>query len=59
VKELEELGIQQSIYFAADQSTIWGAWDCATQDEVEENLRTLALYEFLNIDISPLSDEEQ
>ena len=59
VRELEEEGIHESLYLAADQSTVWGIWNCASQEQLEETLHTLPLYEHLNIDISPLADEDQ
>ena len=54
VKELVEHGISESTEFAADQSTLWTVWNSASEDEVQETLQTLPLYEFMNIDISPL-----
>lgn len=59
VRELEQQGIQESLYLAADQSAVWGIWNCASQDALQETLQTLPLYPFLNIDVAPLADDEQ
>jgi muconolactone delta-isomerase len=56
-KELTEQGIQQALYVAADLSGAWAVWDCESQDAVEETLETLPLHEYLNNDITLLSDE--
>ena len=55
VKELVEQGISESTELAADQSALWTVWNSASEDEVQETLQTLPLYEFMNIDISPLA----
>ncbi|MEM7130503.1 MAG: muconolactone Delta-isomerase family protein [Chloroflexota bacterium] len=57
VNELIEQGVQETDYLAADQSTAWVVWNCASQDEVQETLRTLPLHEFFDTGISPLADE--
>lgn len=57
VKELEALGIHESLYLAADQSTMWGIWNCASMDELRATLETLPLYGYLNIDASPLAEQ--
>ena len=55
VKELVEQGIAEAVETAADQSTFWTVWNCASQDDVQETLQTLPLYKFVNVDISPLA----
>ncbi len=54
-RELVEQGIAEPAEVAADQSTYWTVWNCASQDEVQETLQTLPLYKFVNVDISPLA----
>lgn len=54
-KELTEQGIAEAGETAADQSTFWTVWKCASQDELQEALETLPLYKFVNVDISPLA----
>ncbi len=54
-KELAEQGIAGALETAADQSTFWTVWNCASQDELQETLQTMPLYKFVNVDISLLS----
>ena len=56
-KELAEQGIVESVYIAADQSAAWMVWICNSRAALDEFTKTLPLYEFLNIDITPLADE--
>lgn len=37
-KELEEQGIQEAIYFAANQSAVWCIWNCESEDEIKETV---------------------
>lgn len=57
-KELAEQGIREAVYIAADRSAVWTVWNCDSQDVLDEGTKTLPLYEFWNIDITPLSEEE-
>ena len=59
VGELLEQGIAEPPELAADQSTFWQVWNRANPDEVQETLKTLPLFEFMNVDIKPLAPKEQ
>jgi muconolactone delta-isomerase len=56
-EELAEQGIREAVYVAADRSTSWTVWNCASQEVVEELTKTLPLYEFWNIESTRLTDE--
>ena len=58
VKELIDQGVQEVSYLAADKSTAWVVWECASQDEVQETLQTLPMHDFFDTGISPLADED-
>ncbi len=58
-KELVAQGIAESMEIAADQSSFWAVWNVESVEEVQETLRTLPMYEFMNVDISPLAPKEQ
>ena len=55
--ELAEQGIHEASYVAADLSNAWAVWNCESQAALEETHKTLPLHEYLNIDITLLSDE--
>ena len=57
-KELMDQGIAEPAEMAADRSTLWAVWNCASQDEVEKTLQTLPMYEYLNTDITALGADE-
>ena len=59
VKELVEQGIAESQELAADQSTLWAVWNCASEDEVQEVLGTLPMHNFQNVDVSQLAPKER
>lgn len=54
--ELAEQGILEALYLPADQSGAWTVWRCESLEEVEEVAQTLPLYQYLNIQISPLEE---
>ena len=58
-RELVEQGIAEEAEIAADQSTYWTVWNCASEDEVQEVLRTLPMYKFVNVDVTPLAPKER
>ena len=55
-QELAEQGIQEAVYMAADQSCAWLIWNCESRDALDEIHKTLPLYEYLQAEITPLSD---
>ena len=57
-KELVEQGTVESLELAADQSTFWAVWNCASADEVQDVLRTLPMHKYQNVDVSPLAPKE-
>ncbi|MBV7334780.1 muconolactone Delta-isomerase family protein [Chloroflexi bacterium TSY] len=57
VKELAEQGLFEALYVADDRSAAWGVWNCDSQDALEELHETLPLHNYLNIDITLLSDD--
>ena len=58
-KELVEQGIAETAEIAADQSKYWVVWNCQSEDEVRETLRTLPMYEFVNIAVAPLAEQPE
>ena len=56
-KELAEQGISEATYVAADQSAVWAVWNCESRDALDKAAKTLPLYKFLNLDVTPLADE--
>ena len=54
-RELLEQGIGESAERTPDLSTFWVIWNCASEDEVQETLKTLPMYRFFNVDIAPLA----
>ena len=55
-QELAEQGIQEAVYLAADQSCAWLIWNCESRDALEEIHKTLPLHDYLNAEITMLSD---
>jgi muconolactone delta-isomerase len=56
--ELAEQDIREAAYIAADQSAIWPVWNCDSEDVFEEVTKTLPRYEFWNIEVTRLADED-
>jgi muconolactone delta-isomerase len=57
ITELTEQGVHETAYLAADRSTLWSVWNCASQDQVQESLETLPLFPFSDFEITPLGEE--
>jgi len=57
-KELAKQGIREAVYIAADRSAVWTVWNCDSEDVLEEMTKTLPLYQFWNIEVTQLADEE-
>ena len=57
-KELEEQGIKEALYVAADRSIAWMVLNCESQDQLEGILQTFPLHRFSDWAIKPLTDEE-
>ena len=55
-KVLAEQGIREAVYVAADRSTTWTVWTCDSQAMLDELIKTLPLYEFWNIESTPLAE---
>jgi muconolactone delta-isomerase len=53
-----EQGIREAVYVAADRSAVWTVWNCDSQKTLEEVTKTLPLYQFWNIEVTQLADEE-
>lgn len=58
-KELAEQGIREAVYVAADRSAIWTILNCDSRENLEEVIKTLPLYEFWNIEVTQLADEDR
>ncbi len=58
-RELVEQDISEEEHIAADQSTFWAVWNRKSLGDVYETLRTLPLYDFMNIQVSPLAEPER
>ena len=56
--ELAEQGIREAVYVAADRSTVWTVWNCDSDDVLDEVTKTLPLFEFWNIEVTRLADED-
>jgi len=56
-QELADQGIREALYVAADQSVVWYIWNCESQDVLEEIHKTLPLHDYLNTEITLLSDD--
>ena len=57
VKELMDQGIAEPAEMAADRSTLWAVWNCASQEEVQTTLQTLPMHEYLNAGIKELGQD--
>lgn len=57
VGELIGQGVQEANYLAADRSTAWVVWNCASADEVDELVQSLPVWEFTNFVVTPLGEE--
>ncbi|MCA9875743.1 MAG: hypothetical protein KC441_18860 [Anaerolineales bacterium] len=57
-RELAEQGIREAVYVAADRSAVWTVWNCESQDVLDEMTKTLPLYEFWNIEVTQLANED-
>jgi len=57
-RELAEQGIREAVYVAADRSAVWTVWNCESQDVLDEMTKTLPLYEFWNIEVTQLGNED-
>lgn len=55
-KELAEQGIREAVYIAADRSTVWSVWNCASREALDQVIKTLPLYEFWEIEVTQLAD---
>jgi muconolactone delta-isomerase len=56
--ELAAQGIREAVYVAADRSTVWTVWNCDSQEVLERLTKTLPLYEFWNIEMMQLAEED-
>ncbi len=54
--ELAAQGILEALYLPADQSGAWTVWRCESYNQVQEIAQTLPLYNFLDLEITPLED---
>lgn len=57
-KALAEKGIREAVYVAADRSAVWTVWNCDSREVLEEAIKTLPMYEFWNIEVTQLADED-
>ncbi len=55
-EELEEQGMREAVYIAADRSTVWSVWNSASREALDEVIKTLPLYEFWDIEVTQLAD---
>jgi muconolactone delta-isomerase len=58
-RELAGQGIREALYVAADRSATWTVWNCASREVLDELAKTMPLYEFWNIEVTPLADVEE
>lgn len=57
-KELAEQGIREAAYVAADRSTVWTVWNCASPEVLDEVTKTLPPYEFWDNESTQLANED-
>lgn len=57
IKELAAQGVVEAAYAAADGSAMWIVWNSESQADVEEVHKTLPLHDYLQSDITILTDE--
>lgn len=57
--ELVEQGIAEEANNAADRSTFWAIWHRESLDDVDAALKTLPLYDYVNVQVSPLAEPER
>jgi muconolactone delta-isomerase len=56
-KEMVEQGITQATYVAADQSAVWLVWNCDSPEAAQDAAKSLPMYSYLSIEITPLAAE--
>jgi muconolactone delta-isomerase len=56
--ELAEQAVREAVYIAADRSAVWTVWNCDSQEVLDEATKTLSLYQFWNIEVTQLADED-
>lgn len=54
--ELDEPKLTDEANIAADQSTFWAVWNLASPDDLRATLETLPLYDYMDIQVSPLAE---
>ena len=54
-QELDEQGIREALYSAADMSAAWQVLSCDSQEALEEILRSLPLHDYLNLEVTALA----
>ena len=57
IEELTEQGIVEAMYVSADRSVAWVIWNCKSRAALDEVVKTLPIYDFMNIDVTPLAEE--
>ena len=55
---LEEQGIREAVYVAADRSTVWTVWNCASREALDEAARSLPLYQFWDLEVTQLAEDD-
>jgi muconolactone delta-isomerase len=55
IKELREQGIVEALYVSTDLSQVWLVMQGASQDQIQESLRSLPLHSYMETEITPLS----
>lgn len=57
-KELAEQGIREAVYVAADRSAVWTVWNCPSREVLDQITKTLPLFEYWNIEVTQLADDD-
>ena len=57
-QELEAQGLRTALYLAADMSRAWQIFTANTQEDVQQALESLPLYQWTTYTITPLTDDQ-
>jgi muconolactone delta-isomerase len=56
VKKLMEQGVVEAGYLSADRSHVWMVVQGESQDHIQQVLRALPFYPFMELEVTPLLD---
>ena len=55
IKALRERGVEEALYISSDLSRVWIVMQGESQDQVQQNLESLPLYPYMELELVPLS----